>query len=467
MVFEEWNYPRPGKARALKKNSRGCSNRSAEELKALTEEARKEQEIRGELEGVEPVRGVPPRALEATENLTGSPGIPEAVAAELARAAEAWRARVTALESRWHVLRFQPSKSERDSRNHSSRRRAAPSGISSRRAGAICCSPCSPSPAVFAALKFLHRYIDRFSPWHKPGKKSFYVRLADVCYYLLTFVLSFGAALLVFYVAGDWTLLTLGVVALLAVALAAKDRIPRFYEQARLLLNVGEVREGERVHYGGIPWRVQSLGFLTRLQNPLLDGGELLLPLREIQGLISRDSGASEPWFPCEVGSWIRLGDGTKGKVVNQTPEIVQIVALGGARTSYPTADFLALAPQDFSSGFRLRSTFGIGYRHQAIATTEVAERLWKAVAEAIYHLVDREDVCSLKVEFSEAGASSLDYEIIADLKGACAPIYEPLRRAIQRACVDACNEHGWEIPFQQMTVHFENGGPEERGPST
>jgi len=32
--------------------------------------------------------------------------------------------------------------------------------------------------------------------------------------------------------------------------------------------------------------------------------------------------------------------------------------------------------------------------------------------------------------------------------------LYNRLRRAIQRWCVDACTEHGWEIPFPQLMLH-------------
>ncbi len=37
---------------------------------------------------------------------------------------------------------------------------------------------------------------------------------------------------------------------------------------------------------------------------------------------------------------------------------------------------------------------------------------------------------------------------------GELADLYNRLRRAIQRWCVDACSECGWEIPFPQMTLH-------------
>lgn len=43
---------------------------------------------------------------------------------------------------------------------------------------------------------------------------------------------------------------------------------------------------------------------------------------------------------------------------------------------------------------------------------------------------------------------------MIADFKAELADLFNRLRRAIQRYCVDACSEFGWEIPFPQMTLH-------------
>jgi len=45
---------------------------------------------------------------------------------------------------------------------------------------------------------------------------------------------------------------------------------------------------------------------------------------------------------------------------------------------------------------------------------------------------------------------------VIADFKGELGDLYNRLRRSIQRWCVDACSEYGWEIPFPQMTLHGE-----------
>ncbi|MBC8392157.1 MAG: hypothetical protein H8E17_06300, partial [Deltaproteobacteria bacterium] len=60
----------------------------------------------------------------------------------------------------------------------------------------------------------------------------------------------------------------------------------------------------------------------------------------------------------------------------------------------------------------------------------------------------------NLDVEFKEAGASSLDLEIIADFSGQIADAYDNLGRALPRIAVEACNKYGWVIPFKQITIH-------------
>jgi hypothetical protein len=64
-------------------------------------------------------------------------------------------------------------------------------------------------------------------------------------------------------------------------------------------------------------------------------------------------------------------------------------------------------------------------------------------------------DQClNLSVDFLQAGPSSLDLAVLADFKGEAAPAYRRIERALNRWCVECCNERGWEIPFPQMTVH-------------
>ncbi len=49
---------------------------------------------------------------------------------------------------------------------------------------------------------------------------------------------------------------------------------------------------------------------------------------------------------------------------------------------------------------------------------------------------------------------------VLATFKGEMVPQYPRLERALNKWCVDCCNENGWEIPFPQLTVHRPNAQP-------
>jgi len=315
---------------------------------------------------------------------------------------------------------------------------------------------------VLLLLRFFHRIIHKISPIHKSGKHLIYVRLFDVAYEVFTFAGAIGAALLVLYVSGDWVLLALAGILLFGVAWTARHSLPRFWDQVKLLTNFGTVRKDERVMYNGLPWRVGPINLFTYLKNPELTGGTLRLPLKELQDLRSRPFHPGEPWFPCKKDDWVILADETWGKVITQTPEVVRLLLLGGSRKTYPAPDFLQQNPTNLSTGFRLKLTFGIDYQHQAVSTREIPKALEEMLVSELTRQGHGDVLAELRVEFKEAGASSLDLEILADFSGRAAPDYMRLSRAIPGIAVDACNKYGWVIPFTQITLHTANPAPEK-----
>ncbi|WP_396257573.1 hypothetical protein [Haloferula sp. A504] len=303
-------------------------------------------------------------------------------------------------------------------------------------------------------VRRLYRLLKRMSPFHRKGETRLTARLVDLVAVIAAVVAGIGAALIVFYLRGDWLLLTVTAILIAGLLIASRNSLVPYIDQVRTMLNLGPVREGERLVYDGVPWRVDRLGIYCRFTNPLLGGAVLRLPIRTVNGLHSRPCHRKEPWFPTKENDWVILGDETYGKVVQQTPERVTVLRLGGSRKTYPTSEFLSLSPENLSTGFRVSSTFGIDYGHQAISTLEVpgvlAARLEATLLEAFGH----EAVQNLNVEFEAAGSSSLDYAILADFTGEVAHRFKAIGRLLQKVCVDVCNEHGWVIPFTQVTVH-------------
>jgi len=304
--------------------------------------------------------------------------------------------------------------------------------------------------------------VVRFSPIHKAKARSFYIRLVDVIYMFLMVIGAISAFLVTLYVSGDWILLILSLIFLLGIAWTAKQGLPVFWEQIKLLLNLSTVRENERVVYNGIPWKVVSLNIYTHLENPALKSGKIRLPIRDLIGLRSRPFKKNEPWFPCQENDWILLADGGLRKVVSQSPEMVELISRGGAYTTYLTQNFLDSNPKNLSRNFRLKTVFGIDYKHQALSTQEIPDKLGKMLIDRITEEGYGDMLINLRVEFKQAAASSLDFEILADFSGKAGEYYNRLSRALQKFCVEACNRYGWGIPFTQITLHTADSPPNE-----
>lgn len=152
---------------------------------------------------------------------------------------------------------------------------------------------------VFVLLRLLRWYVLRFQFVRSRFRRSFAIRLLDIIYYVVCVLGATAALFLVLYASGDWVLLGVAILFLVGLAWASKTVLPGFYEQAKLLLNLGPVREGERVVFNGVPWEVQTINLYTELTNPAFEGARLRLPLRDLLTMNSRPTEESLPWFPC------------------------------------------------------------------------------------------------------------------------------------------------------------------------
>ena len=307
---------------------------------------------------------------------------------------------------------------------------------------------------IFGCLHYLHKLIFHLSPFHKKGR-SFGVRVFDLFYRVFTVIISAFVLLGTLYFLGDWLLLSLAIIFVMGIAWASKQALPRFWSQATLMLNFGAVREGEVVVYKGIPYEVGSINMNSKLENEALENGFVRLHINDLMKLRSRPITENEPWFPSRSGDWVILADGTYGSVVAQTPEMVTLKLKGSALKYYSTTDYLAQSPTNLSSGYRLTGIFGLDYRHQGIATGEIPKIIQDALTVELAKAGHGNLIERIRVEFKEAGASSLDMAILAEFNGEAGSKYWVLERAIQRICVDVCNLHDWVIPFQQVSVHM------------
>lgn len=315
---------------------------------------------------------------------------------------------------------------------------------------------------VFFGLRLTYFYLMRVVPLARMERLGFFFRAMALLNQGLSLGLGLLAALAVLYASGDWLLSAVAMLILVVIALAAKSGFVRYFDQVRMLLNVGSAREGERVLIDGVPWRIGTINLHTRLTNPCIDGPGLRLPLEALMGMTSRPMGSHEPWFPCRSGDMILLANELLAKVEHVNPDFVEIRYRGGVIRQIPTAEFILLQPENLSGGFLMTTTFGLDYSLQAEITERIPKMLQADLKKGLLKWVKEEELLDVKAEFKEAAGSSLDLLLMVRCAGTAADRYLEMRRALQRLAVESATAHGWPIPFPQMTVH--QASPTESG---
>ncbi|MBX2880071.1 MAG: hypothetical protein KTR32_09080 [Granulosicoccus sp.] len=296
-------------------------------------------------------------------------------------------------------------------------------------------------------------YTTRFTS-ERLRKHSTWFRVAAYSYYLLTSMVIVFVALFVLYIREDLLLLALALLVIAGLILSLRHFLPRYVHEARLLLNLGSVREDERVVYNGLPWLVESINLHSVLRNPELDG-VVRLPLDVISDLVSRPV-KNNLWFPSSKDDYVILPDGVLGQINHQTPDLVEINVRGGMSLTYNTSDFYALNLINLSrqDTYGVSVTFGFDYSHQSISLTEIPDALYSAVHATLLKAGYKEHIRDLMVELATANTSSMDYLVFATMSSQVASDYYKIERLIQQSCIAVSNEKNWTIPFPQLTVH-------------
>ncbi|NVK31698.1 MAG: mechanosensitive ion channel [Gammaproteobacteria bacterium] len=425
------------------------------ELRLVTADSREAQKLRQLLETLAKKRDVAEQATESLDKLIAK-NQDETLQLALDESRKQWQTRLTEAVSQIEAAQLQLTELTRNDSSFLDDVSAGFGKFFTNRGRSIGVAILA-VVAVVIVWRLLHRMVVRFGPLHTEGMaKNFAARLFDLGWMAFTSLAAIAAVLVTFFQFDDWLLLSISILFLLGLAWAGKNGLPRYFEQSKLLLNLGAVREGERVMLNGIAWKVGRLGVYTDLINPALEGGTLRVTATDLLHVHSRPCIDQEDWFPTQVGDWILAGD-THACVVSQSPDFTVIKHVGGAVQSYTTSDFLALGIVNLSRNFRVSATFGIDYQHQASATTQIPALFKDGLLQGLSAQFGQDAIEKINVEFASAGASSLDFAILADFKGSVADKFRPIERAIQRICVDVCNEHGWVIPFTQIVVHPAN----------
>ncbi len=420
------------------------------EINAATKDSRELGKLTSQLELNQERLAAAEQALKSLEPLLAESTDPE-LTSRLTQLQEKWQGLYDDAQNQITFAELQLKQREEDKQPAIEGAKAAASGFL-KSSGLNLVLGISVFIIVFLVMGWIARAWNKYRPSRKKGR-SFSNRLSSLLWTMLTMLLALGGLIGTFNARGDILLLSVSLLFLLGVGWGAMKTLPGMIELFRMMLNMGAVREDERLVYEGLPWKVNSISFRTELINPLLNGGVLTLPTRMLVGLLSRPLGTDEEWFPSKKEDWVILADGTYGKVSYQTPSSVQIIPPGGSQRVYTTLQYMELSPTVLSTGFRREVFFGIDYRHIADATSLIPETMEKHLQQTLENRLG-ENLQHLQVQLAEASDSALKLCIIVDCKGDAADQWPYLPMWIQMSLVDLCNQKGWSIPFPQLHVH-------------
>lgn len=419
-------------------------------LKDLTEKPRKLKELNDQIDLYQQELSIasealgnlaPAMAMEPTGDLESS----------LTRLQKLWEGRRNDAQNATEIARFQIADLQGDQPITATIYNSLISFMKGR--GLTILMAVAAASTVYFGVRFLLRgYRASLVDNHAPESRTRY-RLAAYSVQALTFVLILIAIFVVFYQRGDVLLLGLLILLIIGLALSIRQLLPQYISEARLLLNIGAMREGERIQYRGLPWRVESINMNTVLRNPELHG-VLRIPLAEFHGMTSRPSG-KDSWFPTSRGDVVLLENETLLEVVDQNPDTVELKRRGGQIISTPASDFYSRDMVNLTRGgtFGVTGVFGIDYEHQDISLSRVPKILRDAIRQALEQTDLHSFVKDVRVELSEANASSIDYWLFVTCDSRAAKSYLRIKRTMQSACIEACTRESLSIPFPHMSI--------------
>lgn len=319
----------------------------------------------------------------------------------------------------------------------------------------------------FGVLYLLTKTID-FIVFFREKRRSPLILKASIKWRILLLILRIAsilaamvAGLVVLHAMGDMVLFGLAILLLTIILFGFRNYLPRYLSELRFFLNLGSVRQGERVLYRGIPWRVERIYFYgAYLVNPALDNGRIRLLYPSLMTLTSRPVEMDEVWFPSRVGDRFLLSDETFVEVLRQTPEFIYLKSWGRF-ILYPTDEFFAAKLVNLSDGFYSVVEFSLDYKHFDLPIDYVIRTLERGITDFLKMTDLHDQYETLSVDFSEISQDyAFVYKVFVFMKGSAADFYYTISRKVEQACLRVAQKEGWTLAYNHVALETRRSHP-------
>ena len=125
---------------------------------------------------------------------------------------------------------------------------------------------------AYQAIKLLSAIIIAVLPKRKKGGHKIAQRTVTLGRILLGGIATFITYFIVLYSFAEWLLIVVSLFVLASLILGLRETLPNYLVEMKTLLNMGSIRQSERLIYNGLPWQIGHLNVHTRLHNTALNG---------------------------------------------------------------------------------------------------------------------------------------------------------------------------------------------------
>ena len=108
---------------------------------------------------------------------------------------------------------------------------------------------------ILLAFRLIARLIFFILPGARKEQRPIHVRILDIFFQIFSVISAIFGLVFVLYTAEDWFLLSATIILFIGLAWTVRQTLPKMWQQVRMVLNMGSIREGERVIYNGVPWK--------------------------------------------------------------------------------------------------------------------------------------------------------------------------------------------------------------------
>lgn len=274
-------------------------------------------------------------------------------------------------------------------------------------------------------------------------------RIFILLYQIITTIIVVIITLAILYSSGDMVLFGIAILIILAFLVTSRNSIPKYFTKTRIFLNMGQAREGERVIYNDLPWKISHINLYTvYLVNPLLENGTIRLTIDHLNNLISRPVKMDETWFPTVVNDVVVLPNGTQGQVLRQTPEYVYLNSFG-VEIIYPTKDFIKDKVVNLSYGYSVSSEVGLNYNTLQQSIEEVTQLLNDEVSAYIKEKSPEafKSMKSLTIDLTRLTENGYAVFMVYITMGSFSTDYKgKILRLAAQGSILAAEKHGWNL---------------------